>query len=160
MRPTTLFPLLTLLAAPAVALDSTCAIYLDAAEKSASQPARHSISEPGDGSTLEAIYIDQRYFTTIDGKWMRMPGANLQQGEKNFVAAIRSGKYAMKACRKIGAERIDGMSTTVIAYVLELPGTPVEETRAYIGTDGLVYRQTSGKTRVRYRYTGVRAPAL
>ncbi|HEY6124260.1 MAG TPA: hypothetical protein VIV63_06390 [Steroidobacteraceae bacterium] len=158
MRHSSLFPLLTLLATPTFAVDSTCEIYLTAAEKSAQQPARHTVTEPGDGSSLEAIILDGQFFAKLEGKWMKLPGSPGLQGERKLVASIRSGKYPMTGCRKLDSDRIDGMPTTVISYVLELPGNPAEETRAYIGADGLVHQQTSGKTRVRHRYTGVRAP--
>ena len=157
-------PALALLSAafatPAFALDSVCETYLTAAEKSAQQPARHSVTEPGDGSSLEAIIVDGSYFAKLEGKWMKLPGSPGLQGERKLIAAIRSGKYPMTNCRKAGTERIDGVSMTVISYVLVLPGNPAEETRAFIGADGLVHRQTSGNSRVLHRYTGVRAPAL
>jgi hypothetical protein len=75
-----------------------------------------------------------------------------------MIASIRAGKYPISGCRKLGAERFEGVSTSVIAYTLTIPGQQPEETRAYIGADGLVYGQVSGNTRVRHRYSGVKAP--
>lgn len=152
--------LLLMFTLPATALDATCEIYLNAAEKSASQAARHSITEPGDGSRMEAVIVDGKFFANIEGKWRKMPGGSVMAGERSLLAAIRSGRYPITGCRKAGSEMFEGVATTVIAYRLKLPGTPVEETRAYIGNDGLVYGQVSGETRVRHRYTGVKAPAL
>jgi len=158
MRITTL--LLLFIASPAFALDATCEIYLNAAEKSAGQTTRHSITEPGDGSSLEMVSVNGQHFARVDGKWSKFPGAGIGPGERSMLAAIRSGHYPISGCRNLGSERFEGVATTVIAYTLKLPGQPAEETRAYIGSDGLVYGQVSGKTRVKHRYSGVQAPPL
>lgn len=150
--------LVATLSTPTLALDPACEIYLDAAEKSAQQPARHSVTEPGDGSRLEAVILGDVYYAKMEGAWTKLPGKPGLQGERKMIAAIRSGKYPMTGCRKLGSERVDGRPMTVIAYRLQLPGNPAEETRAYIGADGLVHWQTSGKSNVRHRYEGVRAP--
>jgi hypothetical protein len=157
MRPTTLL-LLFLVSSPALSLDATCEIYLNAAEKSASQPARHSITEPGDGTSLEMVMIDGQHWSRVDGRWAKFPGGNLLTAERSMVAAIRSGRYPISNCRKLGSERFEGVATTVIAYTLKMRGTQGDETRAYVGNDGLVYGQVSGNTRVRHRYTNVKSP--
>lgn len=158
MRSFPILALLTLTTPPAFALDATCEIYLTAAEKSTKQPARHSVSEPGDGTKLEAIIVDEKYFTNIGGQWQLIPGAHLRKGEHRLLAAIRSGEYPMTGCRKLGSQPFAGVARSVIAYTLNIPGIKAEETRAYIGADGLVHGQTSGKTRVQFRYSGVKPP--
>jgi len=157
MRPTLLLPML-LLSTQALALDATCETYLAAAEKSAKQPARHSISEPGDGSSHEAIIVDGKFFSNLGGDWQVIPGAQLLKGELKMIEQIRAGKYPMTNCRKAGSERFEGVSTSVITYTLTMPGMAPAETRTFIGADGLVYGQSSGGMRVRHRYTGVKAP--
>lgn len=158
MRSFAILALLTSIAPPVFALDAACEIYLTAAEKSAKQPARHSISEPGDGTKLEAIIVDDKYFTNIDGQWQLIPGAHLRKGEHRLLAAIRSGEYAMTGCRNLGSQQFAGVATRVIVYTLNIPGIKAEEIRAYVGADGLVHGQTSGMTRVQFRYSGVKPP--
>jgi hypothetical protein len=150
---------LFVVSSPVLSLDATCEIYLAAAEKSASQPSRHSITEPGDGSSLEMVMINGQHWSRVDGQWERFPGGSLLNAERSMVAAIRSGRYPISSCRKLGNERFEGVATTVIAYTLKMPGSPGAETRAYIGNDGLVYGQVSGPSRVRHRYANVKPPA-
>jgi hypothetical protein len=106
------------------------------------------------------VTVDGKHFSRIDGKWTRFPGGSLLAGERSLIAAIRAGRYPMTGCRNLGSERFEGVTTTVIAYILKIPASEGDETRAYIGADGLVHGQVSGKTRVRHRYTDVKAPAL
>jgi hypothetical protein len=156
---TTLLALTLLATTPALALDAACETYLAAAEKSARQPARHTVSQPGDGSTLEAIIIGSKYYATMDGTWRPLPGSPGLQGELKMIAAIRSGEYPITGCRESGTEVFEGVPRKVIRFTLRIPGIPAEETRTFIGSDGLVYGQTSGGTKVKHRYAGVRAPA-
>ena len=150
-------------AAPALAVDAACETYLRAAEKSASQPARHMITE-SDGTRLEMISVGGHAYTRIgSGKWTSLSGAaasNLASAEKKLVAAIRSGEYRISGCRKLAAEKIDGAPMTVYAYTLAIPGMPAGEAKAYIGADGLVHGQRADGAVVRHRYRGVTAPAL
>jgi hypothetical protein len=155
---TTLLALSLLTAAPAFALDAACETYLAAAEKSARQPARHSITQPGDGSKLEAVIIGSKFYAHMGDQWQLLPGSPGLKGELKMIEGIRSGKYPMTGCRQSGSEMFEGVSTKVIVYTLKMPGIAAEETRAFIGSDGLVYGQTSGETRVTHRYTGVKAP--
>ena len=155
----TLLALSLLTTAPAFALDAACETYLAAAEKSARQPARHSITVLDNGSKFEAIIIGGQFYANMDGKWRQMPGAPLK-GELQMIEGIRSGTYPMTGCRQSGTETFDGVSTKVITYTLKISGGTAEETRTFIGSDGLVRGQTSGNTKVTHRYSGVKAPAI
>ncbi|MFY2764653.1 hypothetical protein [Arenimonas sp. MALMAid1274] len=157
-------PFVLLLAAgPAAAVEAACEPYLRAAEKTASQPARHTISEV-DGGRMELIFVGGKAYSRFDtGKWQVMPDAaanNLMAAEKKLVAAIRSGEYRMSGCRKLPAEKIEGVTMTVYAYTLTLPNSPAGEAKVYIGADGLVHGQRGDGAVVRHRYRAVSAPAL
>ncbi len=161
LLPVTLGAGLLLAGGHAQALAPACETYLRAAEKSASQPARHMVTETG-GIKLELVSVDGRVYTRFDGgKWQQAKGnGDPVAMEKQFLAAIRAGKYPMTGCRRVGSEAIEGKPVTVYAYTLSVPGAPAGETLAYIGADGLVHGQKSSEAVVRHRYTGVTAPKL
>lgn len=142
------------------ALDPVCETYLRAAEKSAQQPARHTITETG-GMRLDIIVAGGKTYTKMDGKWRRHGNTdNSQAAAKELNAAIRSGKYPMSGCRKLGPQSVDGIPTIGYAYTLKIPGMPGGEAKAFIGSDGLVHAQSTPDAKVRIRYRGVTAPAL
>jgi hypothetical protein len=142
------------------ALDSVCEAYLRAAEKSAQQPARHTITETG-GMRLEIIVVGGKTYTKMGGKWTQHGNADVgQAAAKELNAAIRSGKYPMSGCRKLGPQLVDGAPTIGYAYTLKIPGMPSGETKAFVGSDGLVHAQSTSDAKVRIRYRGVTAPAL
>lgn len=142
------------------ALDPVCEVYLRAAEKSAQQPARHTITETG-GMRLEIIVAGGKTYTRMGGNWSRHNNTDIgQTAAKELNAAIRSGKYPMTGCRKLGPQSVDGIPTTAYAYTLKIPGIPSGEAKAFIGGDGLVHAQSTSDAKVRIRYRGVTAPAL
>lgn len=145
------------------ALAPACETYLRAAEKSAQQPSRHSITET-DGLRMEVVLVGGQAYTRFDGgKWQqikRSGGGDPIAMERKFVAGIRAGEYPLTGCRKLGSEKIEGVPVTVYAYTLAVPGMPAGEAKAYIGADGLVHGQRSDDAVVRHRYTGVSAPKL
>lgn len=157
-----MFPIAALLctATPAAALDPACEAYLRAAEKSAQQPARHSVTETG-GMRMEMIIAGGKTYMNADGKWMALGGNNAKQlaAERNLVASIRSGKYPITGCRKLGPQVVDGVPTTAYAYVLKMGGSS-GEAKAFVSADGLVVAQSTSDSKVRHRYRGVTAPAL
>lgn len=155
---------LLLSSSQANALEAACETYLRAAEKSAAQTTRHSITETG-GIRLEVMHVGGQTYTKISGdKWKRMKNNSTVAAEQKFVAEIRAGKYPISGCRKLGNESIDGIATSVYAYTLKIPGMPggegEGETKAYIGADGLVHGQSAPDAKVRHRYRGVTAPTL
>jgi hypothetical protein len=151
---------LTLLASPsAQALDAACAPYVDAAEKSAHQPARESVVETNGGERMQAIVADDVLYSNLDGKWMKLK-SGFWAMERALVDDMRSGRIKLSDCRSLGNERVDGVATRVFSYTMSMPGADAITTRAYIGQDGLIYALSSDQTRVRYRYQGVRAPQL
>lgn len=143
------------------ALDPACEAYVRAAEKSAQQPARHTITETGD-MRFELIIVGGKTYTKMDNKWSRFNNTNSNQfaAEQKVIASIRSGKYPISGCRKLGAQIVDGIPTTVYAYTLKIPDMPSGETKAFIGGDGLVHAQSTSDAKVRHRYRGVIAPVL
>lgn len=142
------------------ALDPVCETYLRAAEKSAQQPARHTITESG-GMRLEIIVVGGKTYTKMESKWTRHSDTDVSKAAaKELNAAIRSGKYPMSGCRKLGPQNVDGIPTTAYAYTLKIPGMPSGEAKAFIGSDGLVHAQSTPDAKVRIRYRGVTAPAL
>ncbi len=142
------------------ALDPTCEIYLRASEKSATQPARHTITDTG-GMRLEIIVAGGKTYMKMDSKWRRHSNTDTSQAAaKELNAAIRSGKYPMSGCRKLGPQSVDGIATTAYAYTLKIPGIAGGEAKVFIGSDGLVHAQSTSDAKVRHRYRGVTAPAL
>lgn len=142
------------------ALDPLCETYLRATEESAQQPARHTITETG-GMRLDIIVAGGKTYTKMDGKWRRHGNTdNSQAAAKKLNAAIRSGKYPMSGCRKLGPQSVDGIPTIDYGYTLKIPGMPGGEAKAFVGSDGLVHAQSTPDAKVRIRYRGVTAPAL
>jgi len=149
--------LLSMSSPAARALDRACESYIAAAEKTAEQPERHSIAETDNGTRMEAILIGERFYTSIGGKWQLMK-IDLRASERQLNAGVRSGRIPLTHCRDLGSETIDGTPTRVIGYRIALGGAAPADCKAYIGSDGLVYAQSSTGQRVRYRYRGVKAP--
>jgi hypothetical protein len=141
------------------ALEPACEVYVRAAEKAASQPARHSVTETG-GIKMEIIVVGGRAYSRVGGKWSALK-VDVFAAERKLTAAIRAGTYPMSGCRRLGSETVEGVPTTVYAYTLKIPGMPsAGEAKAYIGSDGLVHAQSTADAKVRHRYRGVAAPAL
>lgn len=154
----------TLAAAPAAqALDDACEPFVAAAEKTAAQPARHSVSQLDANTRAEAILVGGKMYMQMGGRWMKGP-PNFSATEKKLNAEMRSGVIELSDCKKLGHETVDGVATTAYTYRMKMPGTTLgSETLAkvFIGGDGLVYAQDSGDgAKVRYRYTGVTAPKV
>ena len=155
-------PLLALMAlvvtASAAALEPACETYLAAVEKSARQPARQSVTEAG-GTRMQAIIVDGVLYSDVGGKWRRH-NDDFGKAEKALSTDIRSGRIRLDHCRRLGDETIDGAAMTVIEYALTMPGAEAARSKAYIGSDGLLYAQTADDARVRFRYRDVVAPRL
>ncbi len=147
-------------AAPAQAFDATCELYVKAAEKTAEQPARQSISE-SDGIRLEAIIVDGVMYSRDSPKarW-RKAHSGFGAIERSMVADIRNGTSKIDNCKKLGSETVEGVATTVVEYRLTIPGSEPGTSKAYIGKDGLIYAQAAGKVRIVNRYSGVTVPKL
>jgi hypothetical protein len=146
------------MAAPAAALEPTCETYLAAVEKSARQPARQSVTE-ADGTRMQAVIVDGVLYSEIGGKWRKL-NSEFSKAEKALTADIRSGRIKLDQCSRLGDETIDGAAMTVIEYSLTMPGAEAARSKAYIGSDGLLYAQTADDARVRFRYRDVVAPKL
>lgn len=150
---------LAILLAPAAhALDAACETYLAAAEKSAKQPARHAVTDGG-GLRSEAIVVDGRFYVQMGGKWRQM-NIDFAAAELKIVSDVRAGKIAIGDCKMLGGESIEGVPMSVVSYTMTVPGLPAAAAKAYIGKDGLVHAQLGADSKIRYRYTGVKAPAL
>lgn len=170
MKPTCLLILVFAASFPAHALDAACETYLKAAEKTAAQPKRHSVTESA-GSRIEAIVIDGTAYLNDGTKWVNF-GPKFGAMEREINQQVRSGKIKLYDCRKLGRETVDGIATTVFSYRMDMPGMKEmmeavgasagadEPFKSYIGDDGLVYAQSGQDTKVRYRYTGITAPKL
>ena len=111
---------------------------------------------------LELIIVGGKTYSKMDSQWSRLNNTNSNQfaAEQKLIASIRSGKYPMSGCRKVGAQSVDGIPTTVYAYTLKIPGMPGGEAKAFVGSDGLVHAQSTSDAKVRHRYRGVTAQAL
>jgi len=161
--PLCLFALMLAAATAAQALDAACEPFVAAAEKTAAQPARHSVSQLDATTRAEAILIGGKIYMQMAGRWMKGP-PNFAATEKKLNAAMRSGEIQLLDCQKLGRETVDGIATTVYRYRMKMPGTTLgSETPAkvFIGDDGLLYAQDSGDgAKVRYRYQGVTAPKV
>lgn len=156
----TLSALLLLPAAlPAAALEQHCETYLRAVEKTAAQPARHSVSDLGDGMRSEAVIKDGQMHLRVNGRWRKGP-TDFAKLEAQLHADLRSGKIKLFACRKLGRETVGGVSTTVYSYQLHLPGVPVAEgaAKAYIGDDGLIHAQAADGVMVQNQFSKVTQP--
>lgn len=157
MKP--IFLSIAILLAPAAhALDAACETYLAAAEKSAKQPARHAVTDGG-GMRSEAIVLDGQFYVQMDGKWRHMK-IDFTAAELKLVNEVRAGKIAIGDCKVLGSESIEGVPMSVVSYTMSIPGLPAAAAKAYIGKDGLIHAQVAADSKIRYRYTGVKAPSL
>ncbi|MGH8050462.1 MAG: hypothetical protein ACRERV_09805 [Methylococcales bacterium] len=159
-----LFFLLVFSTNQAHALEPTCETYVRAAEKTARQAARHTILETS-GMHIETILVGGKIYTKLDGKWSVSKHAQVTSlalaAELSVLADIRSGKTPISACRKVGAQNVEGTPTTVYTYTLKIPGmAPDGGAKVYVGADGLIHAHTSATAKVRYLYRGITAPAL
>lgn len=143
----------------ASALDKACEPIVAAAEKTTAQTARHSVAELDDGTRLEAIIVQDDFYTLIDGAWRRMK-IDLRAVERQLNAGMRSGEMPLSDCKDLGMQSVDGIMTSVIGYRISLSGQPPAASRVYIGEDGLVYAMAADGQKVSYRYTGITAPEL
>lgn len=141
------------------ALDPICNTFVDASDQSAHQAARQSVMETADGTRLESVVVDDVLYSKMNGKWMKVR-AGFWAMEQKLVADMRSGKIALSNCRALGREQVEGIDTSVIEYTMTLAGADPVTSKVYIGEDGLIYAQSGTDFKVRYRYEGVRAPAL
>lgn len=160
------YPLIVMLMAavpPARALDANCLPFVNAADKSAHQPARQSVTELADGTRMEAIVVDDVLYSKLNGKWMKVR-SGFWAMERELVADMRSGAIALTQCRTLGRENVDGIETTVIEYTMKMPGADPGvdpgASKVYVGDDGLIHAQYADSVRVRYRFHGVVAPKL
>ena len=153
-----LLSLLTL--SPTVlALDASCEAFVAAAEKSVQRDSRHAVSDLGGGLRTEVIVIGGKSYLKADRGWRMMP-MDLLDHERKLNAEMRSGKMPVRDCQRLGSETVDGIATTIVRYTIAMPGAPVATAKAFIGADGLIHALSADDTKVRYRYTGVTAPAL
>lgn len=150
---------LTLATPPALALDAACEPIVAASERTAAQPARHSIADDGDGTRMEAIVLDGTFYVSVDGSWRRMP-VDLRAAERRINAGMRDGSIALSDCRAEGRADVDGVATSVFAYRVALRGQVQDEARLFVGDDGLVHALSSDDHKVRFRYSGITAPKL
>lgn len=148
---------------PAHALDAACEPFVKAAEKTTAQAARHNVSELGGGLRSEAIIKDGQMYMQVSGKWMKGP-STFTTNEKQLNAEMRSGKIKVSNCKKLGAETVDGIATTVYSYDMEIPEMGAfgskKNAKVYIGGDGLIHAQLADEVKVRIRYTDVSVPKL
>ena len=152
-------PLLLPVAPAALAVDAACEPFVAATEKGSQQPARHTVSEMSDGARIETIVLDGKFYASISGKWQEMK-MDLRAAERKVNADVRSGAIKLRDCKALGSQTVDGIATQVVGYTLVMPGTDVAPAKAYIGKDGLIHALSSDGVKVRYRYTGVKAPKL
>lgn len=111
------------LPASAFALEPTCERYLAAAEKSAAQPAVHTVTETG-GTRIESIAVGGKAWSRMDGgAWTPLP-ANVRALGRQMVADMRAGRLRLSACKVTGTETVAGTPTTVISYALDVGTGP------------------------------------
>jgi hypothetical protein len=161
MKTTTTLLLISLAASvDALAFSADCETFLAAAEKSAAQPARHSIAELGAGLLAESITIDGTSYIKADRGWNRI-GIDMLAKERELNAQMRSGELVLEACEVLGPQTVDGVVSTAIRYRVAIPGADPATATVHVRGDGLVHAVSTGDgTWVRYRYEDVVAPAL
>lgn len=143
-----------------VAVAANCAPIIEATEKSAQQPARHSITELGGNQTLEAIIVDGVMYSKMGESWRKLK-TDFGAAEAKIIAQMRSGEIELKDCAVLGKEQFDGRQTTVYQYRALMPGAQGlgdELAKLYVGADGLIYGLSSDGTTMRQRYTDVTIP--
>ncbi len=151
-------PLSSLPLVDAMALSPACEAFVAASEKSASQPARHAITEMHEGVIGEAISIDGKSYLKADRGWRALT-IDLLAKEREMNAQMRRGELALESCENLGAQSVDGVTTTAIRYRLAIPGAYAASSTAHIRADGLVEAVSSEDgTLVHFRYEDIRAP--
>jgi hypothetical protein len=143
---------------PSHAAPADCEIFLDAAEKSATQAARHAITEMHAGVVAESISVDGRSWIKTDRVW-RAVAFDLLAKERELNARMRSGELPLEGCESLGAQTLDGVTTTAVRYRIALPGAGPATATAHIRADGLVEAVSAEDgSLVQFRYEDVQPP--
>ena len=162
--------LLFLAASPALAADATCKVVADANLKVYSIPAHiYSTEEAaythGKIRTSERIYLNNKTYVSIAGKWTVATGTPKQLAASHEGAAVDS---PTAVCRLVREESVDGQAATLYTIHEEIEGAKVDS-QIWIsksrGTPLKLDTQTDlggarGKVHrtMRYEYTNVHAP--
>jgi len=95
---------------------------------------------------------DTVYIAMAPGQWMTLPRSEVQAEGVSAAKAYRD-------CHAVGQEEVDGHAATVYAYTAAFDGAPAASARAWIGRDGLIYRQALPRGGVmRYEFKDVKPP--
>ncbi len=77
------------------------------------------------------------------------------------LAPIGARLSAPTACNEEGTEKVDGVDTLVLSYLLEMPGAPAAKAKLKIGkADGLPYAQTAEGVNTTYTYKQLPPPKI
>jgi hypothetical protein len=109
---------------------------------------------------MEIIKADGQLFSRRnDGPWTKMPmdAADLNQTNGEL---LKSGKLTLSDCKRVGAEAVDAVATTIYEYTSTMAGMPKPySARLWIGVaDSLPYKGESATMTHRTEYRGVKAP--
>jgi len=95
---------------------------------------------------------DKVYLAMAPGQWTTLPRSEVQA---EGLAAAK----VYRDCHAVGQEEVDGHAATVYAYTASFDGMPAAAARAWIGRDGLIYRQALPRGGVmRYEFKDVKPP--
>ncbi len=140
--------------APAMAADANCERIVAATVKRTAAPAFHQRQSFGLFSRETVLFEGKLLMRDKGGGWAPSPVSLA-----DIRAANRDLAKAVSACRRVGAETVDGIATEIFSF--QVPGgdgKPVEA-KVWIGSaDGLPYREESPGAKSTTVYRGVQRP--
>jgi hypothetical protein len=103
---------------------------------------------------ISVVTTDSVYMALLPGQWSRASRA-----AQRTVAADAEGLKKLSDCRMVGRETLDGDQVTVFEYKVQFHGLASIDAKAWIGTDGLLRKQsTAGRGSARYEYKNISPP--
>jgi hypothetical protein len=152
----------TISAAPP-AIDATCKVVFDAADKLLSVPHHEYMTQKDSGGktrSTEIIAIDGARYLMLDGKWSksRMTAAQLKEQEEENKKNAK-----VIACKKVGDDTVNGEAAAVYTEHSETEDSK-DDAKIWISkSKGLILKQemvidSGDHWDIRFEYANVRAP--
>lgn len=142
-------------AAQAASSDASCKPVIDSDKARAAATSWHS-KKTMNGMNMEMIRAGEDIYANMGGSgWKKMPPGMADK----IAKAVDS--FNVSECKKLGAENVDGVATTIYSFTTTVPGQPVFTGKVWVGNkDGLPYREAGEKYEGTTSYAGVVAPAV
>jgi hypothetical protein len=144
-------------AGQALAADDACAAVRAAITATLNAPGlrQYMALREGAPERLVSVLTRDAVYVAIGGRWDRQSRSEYRES----VAAAEQEKK-MSGCKRAGSAVLNGEPVTVFDYTVQFTMLPSIPAKVWVGSDGLLRKQSSGAHGyLRYEYKDVRAPA-